>query len=106
VDFVLGSVAHGCESAGSDIDVMLIGDFSLGQAVDVLHPTQAVLGHGVGGVQAKVIVLDALRKRRNLSDYPGDLIPDADATAECLASAQELLAHVRASLQARRPDGL
>ena len=35
--------------------------------------------------QAKVIVLDALRKQRNLSDYSGDLIPDA-AAAECLAS--------------------
>jgi hypothetical protein len=50
-----------------------------------------------------VIVLDALRKQRNLSDYSGDLIPDA-AAAECLASAQELLTHVRAWLQAQRPD--
>jgi hypothetical protein len=44
-----------------------------------------------------------LRKQRDLSDYSGDLIPDA-AAAECLASAQELLAHVRAWLQAQRPD--
>jgi len=57
----------------------------------------------VGLPQAKVIVLDALRKQRNLSDYSGDLIPDAVA-AECLASAQELLAHVRAWLKAQRPD--
>jgi hypothetical protein len=41
----------------------------------------------VGVPQAQVIVLDALRKQRNLSDYSGDLIPDAVA-AECLASAQ------------------
>lgn len=53
--------------------------------------------------QPKVIVLDALRKQRNLSDYSGDLIPDA-AAAECLASAQELLTHVRTWLQAQRPD--
>ncbi len=52
---------------------------------------------------AKVIVLDALRKQRNLSDYSGDLIPDA-AAAECLASACELLAHVRAWLKVNRPD--
>lgn len=57
----------------------------------------------MGLPQPKVIVLDALRKQRNLSDYSGDLIPDA-AAAECLASAQELLAHVRAWLQAQRPD--
>ena len=57
----------------------------------------------VGLPQAKVIVLDALRKQRNQSDYSGDLIPDA-AAAECLASAQELMAHVRAWLQAQRPD--
>lgn len=53
--------------------------------------------------QAKVIVLDALRKQRNLSDYSGDLIPDS-AAAECLASAIDLLAHVRAWIKAHRPD--
>ena len=57
----------------------------------------------LGLPQAKVIVLDALCKQRNLSDYAGDLIPDA-AAAECLASAQELLTHLRARLKAQRPD--
>ena len=57
----------------------------------------------VGLAYAKVIVLDALRKQRNLSDYSGDLVPDA-AAAECLASASELLVHVRAWLAANRPD--
>jgi hypothetical protein len=57
----------------------------------------------VGLPQAKVIVLDALRKQRNLSDYSGDLIPDSAAT-ECVASATDLLAHVRAWLAAHRPD--
>ena len=52
---------------------------------------------------AQVIVLDALRKQRNLSDYSGDLVPDAVA-AECLASAQSLQAHVLAWLQANRRD--
>ena len=45
----------------------------------------------VGVAPAQVIVLDALRKQRNLSDCSGDLIPDAVA-AECLASAQALQA--------------
>jgi hypothetical protein len=57
----------------------------------------------VGVAPAQVVVLDALRKLRNLSDYSGDLIPDAVA-AECLASAQALLGHVLAWLKAKRPD--
>ena len=57
----------------------------------------------VGVPREKVIVLDALRKQRNLSDYSGDLVPDS-AAAECLASAQELLAHVDAWLKTNRFD--
>ena len=57
----------------------------------------------VGLAQAKVIVLDALRKQRNLSDYSGDLVSDA-AAAECYASASDLLSHIRAWLAANRPD--
>ena len=57
----------------------------------------------VGLAPAKVIVLDALRKHRNLSDYSGDLVPEA-AAAECLASASELLAHVRGWLASNRSD--
>ena len=56
----------------------------------------------VGVAPAQVIVLYALRKLRNLSDYSGDLIPDAVA-AECLASAQALQGHVLAWLKAHRP---
>ncbi|RZJ16658.1 MAG: DNA-binding protein [Haliea sp.] len=56
-----------------------------------------------GLAQSKVIVLDALRKQRNLADYSGDLVSDA-AVAECLASAKELLAHVRAWLAKNGPD--
>lgn len=51
----------------------------------------------------KMVVLDALRKQRNLSDYSGDLVSDA-AVAECVANAHELLTHVRAWLAANRPD--
>ena len=52
---------------------------------------------------SQVIVLDALRKQRNLSDYSGDLISEA-AVAECLASASILRSHVLAWLKAHRPD--
>ena len=57
----------------------------------------------VGLAQPKVIVLDALRKQRNLADYSGDLVSDAVA-AECVGSAIELLAHVRAWLKANTPE--
>ena len=50
-----------------------------------------------------MIVLDALRKRRNLADYSGDLVNDA-AVVECVASARELVAHVRAWTMANRPE--
>ena len=47
VAFVFGSMAHGRETAGSDIDVMLIGDVGFGQVVETLHPAQLVLGREV-----------------------------------------------------------
>lgn len=39
----------------------------------------------------RLIVLDALRKQRNVADYSGDLVEDA-AVAECIRQAKELLA--------------
>lgn len=50
-----------------------------------------------------VIVLDALRKQRNLNDYEGDPVTDA-AVRECLTQAAALLAHTRQWLQEHRPD--
>ncbi len=46
---------------------------------------------------ATVIVLDALRKQRNLNDYTGDGVNDA-LLAECLAQAESLLRHARSTL--------
>lgn len=57
----------------------------------------------LGTAQDVVIVLDALRKQRNLNDYEGDPITDA-AVTECLAQAEALLAHTRQWLHAHRPD--
>ncbi|MDP1902277.1 MAG: nucleotidyltransferase domain-containing protein [Rubrivivax sp.] len=45
--FVFGSVARGQETAGSDVDVMLIGDLGFREAVELLHPSQATLGREV-----------------------------------------------------------
>jgi hypothetical protein len=50
-----------------------------------------------------VIVLDALRKQRNLGDYEGNPVTDA-AVAECLKRAEALLAHTQQSLAKQRPD--
>lgn len=46
---------------------------------------------------ATVIVLDALRKQRNLTDYTGDSVSDA-LLAECISQAESLLCHARATL--------
>lgn len=46
-----------------------------------------------------VIVLDALRKQRNLNDYTGEGVSDA-LLAECLAQAEALLRHTRNALGA------
>lgn len=56
----------------------------------------------VGLPQAQVIVLDALRKQRNLADYSGDLVPDS-AVLACLEAALSLMAHVRAWLTSNTP---
>ncbi|MBK8115441.1 MAG: DNA-binding protein [Candidatus Accumulibacter sp.] len=51
----------------------------------------------LGVDSATVIVLDALRKQRNLSDYTGDGVNDA-LLAECIAQAESLLRHARVTL--------
>lgn len=50
-----------------------------------------------------VIVLDALRKQRNLNDYEGDPISDS-ALVACLDEADKLLAHTRLWLQTNHPE--
>jgi hypothetical protein len=56
------------------------------------------------GVDNKVwIVLDALRRKRNLNDYAGDPIEPA-AARTCIAQAEALLATTRAWLRQHRPD--
>jgi hypothetical protein len=50
-----------------------------------------------------VIVLDALRKQRNLSDYEGDPISDA-TLASCLGEAGKLLTHTEQWLCDQHPN--
>lgn len=65
--------------------------------------TLQALPKTLGLDQDTVIVLDALRKQRNLNDYEGDPVTDA-AVSECLAQAEALLIHIRQWLQDQRPD--
>lgn len=50
VAFVFGSMARATETAGSDVDVMLIGGLGFGDAVKLLYPAQAVLGREVNAM--------------------------------------------------------
>lgn len=45
--FVFGSLARGEEVAGSDVDVMVVGEVGFREVVQALYPTQAVLGREV-----------------------------------------------------------
>jgi hypothetical protein len=57
----------------------------------------------IGLDQNTVIVLDALRKQRNVNDYEGDPVTD-QTVAECLKQAEQLYQLVSAWGAANRPD--
>jgi hypothetical protein len=57
----------------------------------------------VGLASERMIVLDQLRKKRNLSDYSGAGITEEEAAA-CVRAAEELAATVQKWLPAKRPD--
>ena len=47
VAFVFGSMARATETAGSDVDLMLLGSLTFGDAVKLLYPAQATLGREI-----------------------------------------------------------
>ena len=49
------------------------------------------------------LVLDALRKKRNINDYSGDPI-EPESVRECIDQAEAMLARVQDWLRAQRPD--
>lgn len=61
------------------------------------------LDQTLGVPQPHLIVLDALRRQRNVNDYEGDPITDATLHA-CLQAADQLLNHTLRWLQARHPE--
>lgn len=56
----------------------------------------------MGLPSSAIIVLDALRKQRNLNDYEGDPVSDS-VVRECLAQAETLLTHTHQFLQTQFP---
>jgi predicted nucleotidyltransferase len=71
VAFVFGSVAQGRETAGSDIDVMLIGDLGFREAVELLHPTQAILGREVN---PKTLAVDEFGAKAAVEPFLVDVL--------------------------------
>jgi hypothetical protein len=52
--------------------------------------------------KSEVIILEALRRQRNLADYSGDPV-SMEAVHECVASAQGLIKHVTQWVKKHRP---
>jgi HEPN domain-containing protein len=57
----------------------------------------------IGLPSRRMVLLDALRKKRNLSDYSGAWVDEA-ATASCIAEAKALLEEVEIWLDGNRPE--
>lgn len=61
------------------------------------------LNQTIGLDKQTVIVLDALRKQRNVADYSGDIVP-ASAVDECVTHAEKLLHDVEQWLKENKPE--
>ncbi len=61
------------------------------------------LGQTIGLDRNAIIILDALRKQRNVADYSGGIVP-LSALEECIASAGELQREVKRWLQTNKPE--
>ncbi len=62
-----------------------------------------VLSQTVNLDKQTVIVLDALRKQRNVADYSGDIVADS-TVKECISHAEGLLNKVKQWLKDNKPD--
>ena len=71
VAFVFGSMAQGRETAGSDIDVMLIGDLGFRQTIELLHPAQTVLGREIN---PKVFTTEEFLARAPVEPFLADVL--------------------------------
>lgn len=60
------------------------------------------LAHTIGLAPGRIMVLDTLRRKRNLSDYTGDDLDDS-SVEHCIAEAEQLLQDVMGWLNAYQP---
>ena len=68
------------------------------------HQTMLQLLPKTAGVDREtLIVLDALRRQRNVVDYSGDLVPQS-AVSECVAQAEYLIKQVRYWISIHHPE--
>ncbi len=83
--FIFGSMASGTESAGSDIDLMVVGDAGFAEVVDATYEAQAALGREINPKVMSASEWQAKKAERNafLQDVLNKprilLIGDADA---------------------------
>lgn len=63
--FVFGSMARGSAAAGSDVDVMLIGALTFGDAVKLFYPAQSMVGREINPM---VFSVDEWRGRLKAKD--------------------------------------
>lgn len=61
------------------------------------------LPKSIGLDRQRIIILDALRRKRNVSDYMGGYV-DQSATDTCIVEAQSLMKDVESWLAGQRPD--
>jgi hypothetical protein len=62
-----------------------------------------LLSQTIGLNRETVIILDALRKQRNVADYSGDIVPES-AVIECVSQGERLLADVTTWLRQHKPE--
>ncbi len=65
VAFIFGSVARGAETAGSDVDLLIIGSIDFGAVVDALYPAQQQLAREIN---PKVYSVREWRNKLNETD--------------------------------------
>jgi predicted nucleotidyltransferase len=65
VAFVFGSFARAQESAGSDVDVMIVGSVDFGAVIDALHPAEEQLSREINSKVFSVQEWKAKVKLRN-----------------------------------------
>ena len=63
--FIFGSMASGSESAGSDIDLMVVGDAGFAEVVDATYEAQAALGREINPKVMSASEWQAKKAERN-----------------------------------------